>query len=191
MIASMKPDEIAAIVFIDIAVIVVVARLFGALFKKIRQPPVVGEIIAGVLLGPTLLGAFPGDLPGDLFPTDVRSYLKVVAQLGLIIFMFIVGLELDVKLIRGKERIAAVISVSSIALPFSLGLLLAAALYDSHGVVGGEKVDFLPFALFIGASMSVTAFPVLARILIERGMYRTKIGVLALACAAVDDILAW
>ena len=184
-------DEIAAIVFIDIAVIIIVARLMGALFKRIRQPAVVGEILAGILLGPTLLGAFPGDLDGHLFPEDVRPFLKVVAQLGLIIFMFIVGLELDLKLIQGKERIAAVISMSSIVLPFALGFGLAAVLYGSHDIVRGEEVDFVPFALFIGASMSVTAFPVLARILTERGMYRTEIGVLTLACAAVDDILAW
>lgn len=191
MLASMQPDEIAAIVFIDIAVIVVVARLMGALFRRIRQPAVVGEILAGILLGPTLLGAFPGNLDGHLFPTDVRPFLNVIAQLGLIIFMFIVGMELDVKLIRGKERIAAVISLSSILAPFGLGILLAAALYGSHKVLSEQTVDFLPFALFIGASMSVTAFPVLARILTERGMYRTEIGAITLACAAVDDILAW
>ncbi|MGH9012789.1 MAG: cation:proton antiporter, partial [Acidimicrobiia bacterium] len=191
LVATTNPEEIAAIVFIDIAVIMVVARLMGALFKRIRQPAVVGEILAGILLGPTLLGAFPGNLDGRLFPTEVRPYLKVVAQLGLIIFMFIVGLELDVKLIRGKERLAAVISGSSIALPFGLGFLLAAGLYGAHDIVAGEKVDFLPFALFIGASMSITAFPVLARILTERGMYRTETGAVTLACAAVDDILAW
>lgn len=177
--------------FIDIALIMIVARLMGALFKRIRQPAVVGEIIAGILLGPTLLGAFPGDLTEKVFPTDIRPSLTVVAQLGLIIFMFIVGLELDMNLIRGKERIAAVISVCSIIAPFAFGIGLAYALYASHDTVDGQKVPQLAFALFIGASMSVTAFPVLARILTERGMYRTEIGALTLACAAVDDILAW
>lgn len=190
LLAAGKPDEIAAIVFADIAIVIVVARLVGMLFKRIRQPVVVGEILAGIVLGPTVLGAFPGDLPTRLFPLEVRPFLNVLAQLGLIIFMFIVGLELDVGLIRGKERIAAVISVSSIALPFGLGIALAAALHSSHR--GAEHADrFLPFALFIGASMSITAFPVLARILTERRMYRTEIGALTLACAAVDDILAW
>lgn len=185
------PDEIAAIVFIDIAVIVVVARLMGALFRRLRQPPVVGEILAGIALGPSLLGQLPGDLPGVLFPQDVRPFLRVVASLGLVIFMFIVGLELDVALIRGKERAAATISLASVALPFGLGFGLAALLHGEHGVVDGEDVPFLPFALFIGASMSVTAFPVLARILTERGMHRTVVGALSLACAAVDDVLAW
>ncbi|MGH9156096.1 MAG: cation:proton antiporter [Acidimicrobiales bacterium] len=187
----MELDEIAAFVFLDIAVIMLVARAMGALFKRIRQPAVVGEIIAGIMLGPTLLGAFPGNLPSHLFPTDVRPFLNILAQLGLVIFMFIVGLELDMKLIRGNERIAAVISVASITLPFSLGFVLAAVLHGGHDIVRGEQVDFLPFALFIGASMSITAFPVLARILTERGMYRTPIGALTLACAAVDDIIAW
>jgi len=116
--------------------------------------------------------------------------LKVLSQLGLIMFMFIVGLELDTTLIRGKERIAAIVSLSSVALPFTLGVLLATALHPSHDGTKNAG-DFLPFALFIGASMSVTAFPVLARILTERGMHRTELGALALACAAVDDILAW
>ena len=192
MLGMLKPDEVSAWVFIDIAVIVVVARAMGALFRRLHQPAVVGEIVAGILLGPSVLGAFPGDLPGRLFPPEqVRPALNVVAQLGLIIFMFVVGLELDTKLIRGKERTAAVISVSSIVLPFSLGAILALGLYKSHSHVSGDVVDRLPFALFIGASMSVTAFPVLARILLERRMNRTRIGVLALACAAVDDIIAW
>ncbi len=190
MLAAMELDEIAAFVFIDIAVIMVVARLMGALFKRLHQPPVVGEILAGILLGPTLLGRLPGNLTEEVFPLEVRPFLNVLAQLGLIIFMFIVGLELDMKLIRGKERLAAVISVSSIVLPFGLGVLLATILQSRHDGVPGAA-NFWPFALFIGASMSVTAFPVLARILAERGMYRTTIGTLALACAAVDDILAW
>jgi Kef-type K+ transport system membrane component KefB len=187
---ALSSEEIVATVFVDIAIVIVVARLVGALFKKIRQPAVVGEILAGIALGPTLLGAFPGDLPARIFPLEVRPALNVLAQLGLIIFMFIVGLELDVRLIRGKERIAAVVSVSSIALPFVLGVLLAAGLHSSHRDAPNAG-DFLPFALFIGASMSITAFPVLARILTERRMYRTEIGALTLACAAVDDILAW
>jgi Kef-type K+ transport system membrane component KefB len=185
-------DDLTAIVFIDIAIIVAVARLAGALFKKIRQPAVVGEILAGIALGPSLLGLLPGHLPTRVFPTDVRPYLGILAQLGLIIFMFIVGLEVDVALIRGKERVAGVISLSSIALPFGLGVLLATALHGSHmNADAPEAHHFLPFALFMGASMSITAFPVLARILIERRMYRTEIGALALACAAVDDVVAW
>ena len=191
VLAKLEGEELAAFVLLDIAIVVALARVVGTLFKKIRQPAVVGEIIAGILLGPTVLGAFPGDPTNDVFPTEVRPFLTVVATLGLVIFMFIVGLELDTRLIKGKERIAATISVSSVILPFLSGMLLALVLYSSHDVVGGEEVDFLPFALFIGASMSVTAFPVLARILSERRMNRTALGAIALACAAVDDILAW
>ena len=189
--AASETDEIAARVFLAIAVVVVVARIMGGLAKRIGQPAVVGEIVAGILLGPSFLGAFGGDLDERLFPLEIRDYLQVVAQLGLIIFMFIVGLELDLKLIRGKERVAGVVSVSSVALPFSLGIVLAVALFGAHDQVGSEAIEFWPFALFLGASMSVTAFPVLARILTERGMHRTETGVLALACAAIDDILAW
>ena len=191
MLAALNLDTIAGLVFIDIAVIVVVARLMGMLFRKLHQPAVVGEIIAGIALGPTLLGALPGHLDRHLFPMEVQPFLNIIAQVGLVIFMFIVGLELDLKLIRGKERTAAAISVSSIALPFGMGFGLASILYATHMTVAGKKIDYLPFAVFLGASMSVTAFPVLARILSERGMYRTSIGTLALACAAVDDVLAW
>jgi Kef-type K+ transport system membrane component KefB len=178
-------------VFLDIAIVIVVARLMGALFRRIRQPAVVGEIVGGILLGPSFLGLFNEDLPGRIFPAEVVPFLSNVAQIGLIIFMFIVGLEVDVGLIRGKGRVAAVTSITSVALPFGLGMLAAGVLHEAYGVVNGEEVEWLHFALFLGASMSVTAFPVLARILTERRMHRTRIGVLALACAAVDDVLAW
>ena len=184
-------DEIVASVFLAIAAIVLVARLMAMVFRRFGQPAVVGEILAGLALGPSLLGALPGNPTDLLFPGDIRPYLSVIANLGLIIFMFIVGLELDVGLVRGKARAAATISVSSVVLPFGLGCGLAVWLYDRHREVDGDVVDLLPFALFIGASMSVTAFPVLARILSERGMHRTPTGALALACAAIDDILAW
>jgi Kef-type K+ transport system membrane component KefB len=184
-------EDITARVFLEIAIIIVVARLAGAAARRVRQPAVVGEIIAGIMLGPSLLGLINEDLPTDLFPLDTRPFLGIIAQLGLIIFMFIVGLELDMGLIRGKGRVAAVTSISSVVLPFALGLLASIVLWDAYGVVNGEEVEWLHFALFIGASMSVTAFPVLARILNERRMHRTRLGVLTLACAAVDDVLAW
>jgi len=184
-------EDITARVFLSIAIIIVVARIFGVLARKVRQPAVVGEIVAGIVLGPSLLGLFGEDLPQDLFPLDTRPFLGIIAQVGLIIFMFIVGLELDMTLIRGKGRLAAVTSLSSVALPFALGLAASVVLHDEYGVVDGEEVEWLHFALFLGASMSVTAFPVLARILTERRMHRTRLGVLTLACAAVDDILAW
>jgi Kef-type K+ transport system membrane component KefB len=190
------PDRTAQ-VFIAIVFIVILARLLGRLFRRIGQPPVIGEILAGILLGTSVLGQFHSGsktLTATLFPSDVVPILKAFANLGLIIFMFIIGLELDLRLIRGNERKAGVISLSSILVPFLGGAALALYLYNNHsqgGLAAGKHVDKLPFALFIGASMCVTAFPVLARILNERGMTRTPLGVIALACAAIDDVVAW
>jgi Kef-type K+ transport system membrane component KefB len=170
-----------AVILADLALVLVLARAAGWLFSRLGQPAVVGEILAGVLLGPTLLRGGSS----WLFPMDQRDYLVVLADVGLVLFMFIVGLELDVGLVRGRERLAGAVSASSIALPFAFGVALALLLPREDGI------DFLPFALFIGAAMSVTAFPVLARIMTERNMHRTETGSLALACAAVDDVLAW
>lgn len=188
---ELSAAEIVAYVFLDLAVIVVVARLMGRLARRLGQPAVVGEIVAGILLGPTLLGALPGNLDDLVFPTAVHPYLNVLAQLGLVLFMFLVGLEVDLSFIRGRERIAVSVSVSSILLPFGLGVLLAVLIHGRHDEVDGDTVGFLAFALFLGVAMSITAFPVLARILAERHMHRIPTGVLALACAAVDDVLAW
>jgi len=188
LLASEDLDLIKPRVLLAIAMVILVARLVGELFKRFNQPAVVGEILAGVLLGPSLIGTTASEF---LFPLEIRPFLKVIAELGLVIFMFIVGLELDPRLIRGKERMAATISASSVALPFVLGCGLAVAIHAQHSEVDGAPVKLLPFALFIGASMSVTAFPVLARIMSDRGMFRTPLGAVTLACAAVDDILAW
>lgn len=183
--------HIAALVFIDIAIIMVVARLFGRLAIKIGQPPVVGEIVAGIAMGPSLLGLLPGELEATLFPPEVLPYLNILAQLGLVLFMFIVGLELDMLLIRGREKVAGTISAASVALPFALGAALSLVLFPFHDETASGPVAPVALALFMGVAMSITAFPVLARILTDRGMHRTPIGVLALACAAVDDIIAW
>ena len=171
-------------ILVELATIIVLARAAGWVFTKMGQPAVVGEILAGILLGPSILGA---ELSQDLFPVDSRPFLELLASLGLVLFMFVVGLELDVGLIKGRGRVAASVSIASILMPFSLGIGLAAVLPANLRV--GD--DFWPFALFVGAAMSVTAFPVLARILTDRGMHRTETGGLALACAATDDILAW
>jgi Kef-type K+ transport system membrane component KefB len=172
------------VILTQLALIIVVARLAGAVAGRVGIPPVVGEIFAGVLLGPSLLGP---TLSEQLFPMDTRPYLSLLASIGLVLFMFVVGLELDVSLVKGRGRVAASVSVASIALPFAMGVFLASFLDDLRP----DDADFLPFALFLGASMSITAFPVLARILTDRRMHRTETGGLALACAATDDILAW
>lgn len=171
------------ILLLDIVVVLALARLLGAGAKLIGQPPVIGEILAGILLGPTLLGNMVGD---DLFPKDVIPALKALADVGLVLFMFVVGMELDQKLVRGKGRVAASVSLGSTLLPFGLGCALALWLAGDH-----DQGKTLPFVLFFGAAMSATAFPVLARILTDRGMQRTRLGGLALACAAIIDVLAW
>jgi len=173
-----------------LALIIVVARTSGFLVAKVGIPPVVGEIAAGVLLGPSLLGM---DLSGDIFPVDQRGFLDILAKVGLVLFMFVVGLELDVSLIKGRGKVAGSVSVCSIVLPFSLGIGLAKIFVenDKTAALKPPGVDFWPFALFVGAAMSITAFPVLARILTDRRMHRTETGGLALACAATDDIIAW
>jgi Kef-type K+ transport system membrane component KefB len=208
----MNTDLTATELFLlDVVVILVAARLCGLAARKLGQPPVVGEIIAGILLGPTL---FHGRLSNWLFnghdgtpakpgaPTphvfdfigtaNVIGALTAIASLGLILFMFIVGYEVDRTLFKGRERVAVSVSLGSILLPMVGGTLLGIWLYNRHGDIGAVSgVDRLPTALFVGAAMSVTAFPVLARILTDRGMHRTRLGGLSIASAAVDDIAAW
>jgi Kef-type K+ transport system membrane component KefB len=168
---------------LDIVIILAAARLLGMAARKIGQPPVVGEIVAGILLGPSLLGNLVGD---HLFGADVTSALEALADVGLVLFMFVVGMELDQKLMRGQGRVAVSVSAGSTLLPFGLGCLLALWLAKDHD--GGRT---LPFVLFFGAAMAATAFPVLARILTDRNMHRTQLGGLALASAAIIDVLAW
>jgi Kef-type K+ transport system membrane component KefB len=187
--APTTTGELSAQVLIAIACILLAARLAGAAARRIGQPAVVGEIVAGLALGPSLLGLLPGNLPSVLFPAPSRPVLSVIAQLGLVLFMFLVGLESDMGLLRGRVRLAASVSVTSIATPFALGAPLALYLHTRHNT--GQARELLPFVLFIGASLSITAFPVLARILSERSMERTPLGALALASAALDDVIAW
>jgi Kef-type K+ transport system membrane component KefB len=168
---------------LGLAGIIALARVLGALARRVGQPPVVGEILAGVLLGPTLFGTVVSD---HLFPAEVRPALSGLANVGLVLFMFIIGYELDHTLVRERKRVAVSVSVGSIVVPLGLGIALATWLAGRHAVP-----HVLPFALFMGAAMSVTAFPVLARILTDRGMLRTEIGGIALASGAVDDVVAW
>ncbi|WP_329423967.1 cation:proton antiporter [Streptosporangium sp. NBC_01495] len=172
------------LLLLDLVIVLAAARLFGALARRLGQPPVIGEIVAGILLGPTLLGPLIGD---QLFGPEMRPPLQALANVGLVLFMFVVGLELDQKLVRGKGRIAVTVALGSTVVPFVLGCVLALAIAGEH--VGGGRT--LPFVLFMGAAMAATAFPVLARILTDRGMQRITLGGLALASAAVIDVLAW
>jgi Kef-type K+ transport system membrane component KefB len=176
---------------LDLAVITAAAAGMGALFRRLKLPPVIGEICAGIALGPALLGALPGDLTDSLFSAEARGALRIIGEVGLAVFMFTIGWSLDLELIGRAKRTAAAISLASAALPFGLGLALAVVLYPAHEVVDGQAVPFLPFALFVGAAMSITAFPVLARILVDHGMERGRVGTLLLSCAAIDDLLGW
>jgi len=177
-----------AILLAQIIMIILVARLFGWFFKKIGQPSVIGEIIAGIALGPSLLGMYFPDFFHALFPEKSLENLKFLSQIGLILFMFVIGMELDVKVLKNRAKEAIVISHASIIIPFSLGIGLAYFVYNRFAP---EGVTFLSFCLFMGIAMSITAFPVLARIVQERGMHKTKLGAIAITCAAADDITAW
>ncbi|RSN44689.1 cation/H(+) antiporter [Amycolatopsis sp. WAC 04197] len=170
-----------------IAVVVGACKVVGWLAQRIGQPAVIGEITAGILLGPSVLGALWPSGAAVLIPKAAVPQLNVVAQLGVIFFVFLAGLELNTRLLRGRGRLALVVSHVSIALPFLLGVGLALFAYTRFGTGGG----FLPFALFFGVSMSITALPVLVRILHEIGLFRSEIGVVTLTCAVVDDVTAW
>ena len=186
--AALHPEETVARLMLAMAVVIVAARLAGIGVARLGQPRVMGEVLAGILLGPTLLGKVAPGVEMYLFPPEIIPLLAAAANIGLAFYMFLVGLELDPRLLRGRVRQAAIVSNVSVLIPMIVGGLLAAALYSSFAPPG---VPFVPFALFIGVSMSVTAFPVLARILVERGMLQRPIGALALAAAAVDDVSAW
>lgn len=173
---------------VQIGVILAVSRVVSMLFRRIQQPQVVGEMVAGIMLGPSLLGWLAPDLSAAIFPPESLVHLNTLSQVGLVLFMFLVGLEFDPRLMKGRGHAALVTSHVSIVAPFFLGAVLALYLYPR---LSDASVGFDGFALFIGAAMSVTAFPVLARILQERNLMRTKVGALTLACAAVDDVTAW
>lgn len=181
--------DVLAQVLLSLAVIVLMARLVGrAVEKYLRQPPVMGEILAGIMLGPSVLGAISHDAYALLMPHEAAPYLGIVAKIGVVLFMFLVGVELDAGPIRRHPHSTLAISHASVIAPFVLGAALALLLYPVYATAG---TTFTVFSLFIGVSMSVTAFPVLARILKDRKMQHTPLGITAIACAAVDDATAW
>lgn len=177
-----------AILLAQIVTIILVARFFGWVFRKIGQPSVIGEIIAGIVLGPSLLGLYFPEFSLTLFPAASLGNLQFLSQIGLILFMFVIGMELDLKVLQNRAKDAIVISHASIVIPFALGIGLAYFVYFRFAP---EGIAFLPFALFMGIAMSITAFPVLARIVQERGIHKTKLGAIVITCAAADDITAW
>lgn len=176
------------LVLIEVLLVIGLSRLVGLGFRWLRQPLVIGEIVAGIMLGPSLFGLVAPDLANALFPAEAVPFLNVLSQVGLIFFMFLIGLELDPKYLSGQLEIAVLTSHVSIVVPFSLGAILSLLLYP---LVSNDAVSFTAFALFLGAAMSITAFPVLARIITENNLQGTRLGTLALTCAAVDDVTAW
>ncbi len=176
-------DNSEAALLLDLGLIVIMAWALGTLAQRLGQPAVIGEITAGILVGPTL---FHGAIANTLFPRDVRPLLTPVADVGVALFMFVTGLEVDRNLLRGRGRTVVSVALGAMLLPLATGALVGWAIYRQH-----PTHSRLGFVLFVGAALSITAFPVLARILADRDLTRTRIGTLALACAAVDDVLAW
>ncbi len=186
--AILSPPDVLYHVLLALVVVIIAARLCGALFARLHQPPVMGEVMAGILLGPSLLGQISPAAMHYLQPAAIAPILSAIAQIGVMLFMFLVGLELDTARLGRRTRAMIVVSQVSIVVPFLLGMALAVYLYPR---LSSSDVPFIVFALFIGVSLSVTAFPVLARILTDRGLHGTDLGLVALSCAAVGDVTAW
>lgn len=180
--------EPLSLLLVQLILIVVLARIVGALFVRMGQPAVIGEMLAGILLGPSLLGWILPGMFQFVFPDDSLGALRMLSQVGVILFMYVVGMELDVKHLRHRAETAVLVSHVSILFPYFLGVLYSLFLYRKYAATG---VPFLSFALFMGIAMSITAFPVLARILSERGLTQTVLGSTAITSAAVGDASAW
>jgi Kef-type K+ transport system membrane component KefB len=186
------PENQVLLLLVQVGVILGLSRLMGILFSRMRQPQVVGEMVAGIMLGPSLLGWLAPGLQGRLFPADSVILLNILSQIGIIFFLFLIGLELDPNLVRNRGKSTVVTALCSIAVPFVLGVSLTLALYHTR-LFDDDPSGARRFAaaLFLGAAMSVTAFPVLARILTERNLQKNHLGAMAIACAAVNDVAAW
>ncbi|MCX6080780.1 MAG: cation:proton antiporter, partial [Chloroflexi bacterium] len=185
VVTAVQADDIFLRILVALTAIVVAGQGLAKLFSYLGQPPVIGEVVAGILLGPSLLGA---DLSALILPVSIAPTLKVVAQLGVVLYMFLIGLEFNPGLLRDRAHAIVATSHASIFVPLLLGVLLALPLYPR---LSNNAVTFTNFALFLGVAMSVTAFPVLARILSSNHLTHTKLGVLALSCAAINDVTAW
>ncbi|MFN7942617.1 MAG: cation:proton antiporter [Thermoanaerobaculia bacterium] len=186
----MSPFQLGIRFFLELAVILVACRVVGWLVRPLRQPQVVAEMITGVLLGPSLFGVLAPELQARVFPKETLPILYVLAQLGLALYMFLVGLEYDIERLRNKAKSAIAVSWAGIVVPFSLGALLAVATRGHYPLFAPEARTF-EMVLFFGSAISITAFPMLARILYERGITRTSLGTLALTAGSLDDAAAW
>ncbi|RLT37246.1 MAG: cation:proton antiporter [Chloroflexi bacterium] len=186
----MSNFEISVLFFLQLAFILIVCRVVGWLAKRLGQPQVVAEMIAGVLMGPSLFGWFLPNAQAWIFPADSQGLIYAVGQVGLVLYMFLVGLEFDTNLIRNRLRSAAWVSLSGILVPLALGCILGYFLVRSSGFFSADVVVWEAM-FFVGASMSITAFPMLARIIYERGLSGTSLGTLALAAGSIDDGAAW
>jgi Kef-type K+ transport system membrane component KefB len=187
--------DVVGHVIATLAAVIGFGYVLGRVFRFFGQPPVIGEVVAGILLGPSLLGAVAPDWMSALIPSvamdpkgQVPAALKAISQLGVILYMFLVGLELNTARLAGRAHAAVAVSHASIVVPFVLGAALALGLYPIYSHAG---VPFTSFALFMGSAMAITAFPILARILTDRGLDKTELGEIALGCAAADDVSAW
>lgn len=177
-----------SLLIVQLVIIIGLSRLIGQGARRLGQPLVIAEVLAGILLGPSVLGWVAPKVMGTLFPADSLPVLRLLSQVGLILFMFLIGLEVEPRVLRGQGKASVLISHTSLVVPFVLGGLVA---WWLHPRMAEPSVPRLAFVLFVGASLSMTAFAVLARILSEQGLMRSKVGLLALTCAAVDDVTAW
>jgi len=177
-----------AIIIFQVALILIIARLTGLLFKKIGQPIVMGEIVAGIILGPSVLGLVLPDVSQFIFPKSSLSNLQVLSNIGLLIFMFIVGMEFKLNVIKEETRTIISISYASIIFPFILGVLLALTILKAYLPT---NLSFFTYALYIGVAVSITSFTVLARIMRDRGITNTRLGSIVISCTALNDIIAW
>jgi Kef-type K+ transport system membrane component KefB len=175
-------------VLVALTAVLLTGRALSLLFLSVRQPPVIGEVIGGILLGPSILGRLWPEAASFILPPSVAPFLGVIAHLGVILYMFLVGLELSPAVLGERVHATVAISHASIIAPFLLGATLSLLIYPR---LSSSDVSFTTFALFVGVAMSITAFPVLARILTDQRMQGTQMGIIALGCAATDDLTAW
>ncbi len=186
----MSNQELSILLFLQLGIILIAVRVVGLLAQKIGQPQVVGEMIAGVVLGPSLFGALMPGVQASLFPKESVSILYALSQVGLVLYMFLIGTEFSVGLISNRMKSAIAVSAAGIVTPFILGGLIALLMLENHSLFA-TGVEPWEAMLFTGAAMSITAFPMLARIIFERGLSGTSLGTLALAAGSVDDAAAW